>query len=269
MPKGLKNENFTVILVNPESSGNIGSICRVMKNFGFKNLIVIDPEEDPLSDYSQGFAMKAKDVLRNAEIVKNPSKSLTTSINTLKNIFSRFDIVIGTSAKGYSYKNLKRIPVFVNEIDLTRLTNNSKIAIVFGRESTGLTNEEVMLTDFLIRIPANPQYPTLNIAQATGIVLYELYSKMSEPYRGQVIPANFKDKDQLLDLFQDIMNWVPLPDSKRLDALTSLKNITGRSFMSKKENTSLYSFFKKILVCFRDPKIILELNENKREKKNQ
>ena len=107
MPETLKLENFSVVLVNPENSGNIGSISRVMKNFGFRHLIIVDPQEDPCSKYAQGFAMKARDILKSATIVRSSGNSLEKTYKSLKNVFSDFDVVIGTSAKGFSYKNLK------------------------------------------------------------------------------------------------------------------------------------------------------------------
>ena len=80
-PNNKKNEkgkldglDLSIVLINVESSGNVGSIARVMKNFGVHKLILFNPKEDPKSNYAQGFAMHAKEILENAEIIYENNK---------------------------------------------------------------------------------------------------------------------------------------------------------------------------------------------------
>ncbi len=347
----LSMDNISIVLVNPESSGNIGSIARVMKNFGLSNLVLFNPQEKPLSDYAKGFAMKAVDLLEGADVIysrdfkrvhksfrnekagsgqisdknnlqkgdkikeapnhedfRNLRSTRNLGMEELKNIFHRYDVVIGTSAKGISYKNIKRVPVLLNELDFSPLAGNPNIAIVFGRESTGLTNDELLLTDFLLRIPTDSKYPTLNISQAVGIILYRIRvllwkekqnkNKKKEresnvspenkkkqslaPHklnnsnsqkevkalnlnnqnpegsglRGQVIPAEKKEKDRLLTLIKKTIQLSPVERNRQDRAFHALKNIIGRSFISHKEVSELYYLYQKIRTGFKNPDIL-------------
>jgi tRNA/rRNA methyltransferase len=237
--------NISIILVEPESSGNMGSVARIMKNFAFNQLILFNPQEDPHCDYAFGFSMHGKDILKQATIIKC---ALGEELAELKALFQKFDVIISTSAKGVNYKNIKRIPVFIRELDLDILEPTSRIGLVFGRESTGLTNEELILTDFSIRIPSNPEYATLNLSHAVGIVLYELYSKIKTVKRAQVIPASKKDKDLLNDLIENVMKRIPLQSYRYERSYHAFKNLLGRAFISKKELTLIYGIFNKLEV---------------------
>ena len=254
-PIGFNSQQIAIILVETETPGNIGSITRVMKNFSYSKLILFNPPEGHNCHHTKGFAMKGADILDNAEVVVSGEED---PIQTLKKLFQRFDVVIGTSAKGISYKNIKRIPIFVRELQLGDLGSDSKVAIVFGRESTGLSNDEIILTDFTIKIPANPEYPTLNIAQAAGIILYDLYVRTHEITHSQVRTASKKDKDTLLAQIKSVVERVPLKDCNQDRTLHAMKNLFGRAFMSQKECSLIYALFDKIRLGLDNPKLLNE-----------
>ncbi|UYP45839.1 hypothetical protein NEF87_002124 [Candidatus Lokiarchaeum ossiferum] len=254
--------DITIILINTESSGNIGSVARVMKNFGFFKLILFNPQDDPFQTYAHGFAMKAQDVLNDAEVI---SCEKDDEFTELKVLFQRFDVVIGSSAKGYSYQNIKRIPIFLEDLDLSILHATSKVAIVFGRESTGLSNEQILQTDFLIKIGANPEYPTLNLSHAVAVVLYFLYQSMHEVRHAQVIPGNKKDKDRLIMIMEKVLKKIPLQSYRYERTLHAFKNIIGRSFASRKELNYIFNFFHKTDVLVKNPDILKELSNNTKE----
>ncbi len=242
--------DISVILINTESRGNIGSVARIMKNFSVSSLILVNPLENHLDTYAMGFACKAKDLLRSAEVIRCDFSNQNSAI---KKLFQRFDVVIGTSAKGISFQNVKRIPVFLPDFDLSVLTNQTKVAIVFGRESTGLTNEQIISTDFLVKIPANPKYPTLNISQAVGIILYDIYHRTHVIEREQVIPASNEQKQALMELFEKVVSQAPLPDYRCERTSNAFRNIIGRAFSSQKEISYIYTFFKKLDLAIQTP----------------
>lgn len=169
--------NFiSIVLIGSENAGNIGAVARVMKNFGLSNLILINPLADPQSNTAFGFAMHAKDVLQNAEIYSIPSISSNDMYHQyLDEKLKSFNVVIGTTAKGITYKNIHRMPVFLTEFSINQFSQQDRIALVFGRESTGLTNEELQHMDFLLRIPTDDIYPTLNLSHAVGIILSHFF----------------------------------------------------------------------------------------------
>ena len=103
-----ENITFTIVLVQPEHSGNIGAVARVMENFNFKNLVIFNPFEkvDKILSYdTQGFAMHGKEILFSAKIVD--VKNQENHIFEFKQFMKRFDYVIATTARGKTYSNIR------------------------------------------------------------------------------------------------------------------------------------------------------------------
>ena len=168
---------ISIILIEPETSGNIGYVSRAMKNFGFKELILINPKCNHLNQVARNRAKHAQEVLRNAKVLKKMPK---------------MDCMIATtSITGTKYN--PRSPL--TPAQLAQITpKNQKIGLVFGPEGTGLRNEEVLAADFVVTIPAACNYPTLNISQAAAILFYELFEKEKTIHE----LATAKDKEVLL-----------------------------------------------------------------------
>ncbi|MHA1777456.1 MAG: hypothetical protein DRO88_04775 [Promethearchaeia archaeon] len=257
------NDKISIVLISTENSGNIGAVARVMKNFGFFNLILINPLADPHSDVAFGFAMHAADVLEHAEIYKfeHQKNWLDSYHNWLKDFFHSFKVIIGTSAKGITYKNITRMPIDLTNFDLSQLPNSERIAIVFGRESTGLTNSELQHMDFLIRIPSDPVYPTLNLSHAVAVILSYIYfsdefsNKSKKEWRNVNI-AGPQLKENILSIISDILPQLPLAEYRRSRTLTGFKNIIGRALVTEQEFEYLRNFFRKILLILDKPELI-------------
>jgi len=246
-----ENLSFTVILVQPEHSGNIGSIARVMENFNFNNLIIFNPVEkvDKILSYeTQGFAMHGKDVLFNAKIleVKNQDNHLTE----FKTLLRTFDYVIATTARGKSYSNIRRLAIFPEDLTLPISVEPLNVAIIFGKESRGLTNEEISLADIILRIPTNSDYSALNLSHACGIVLYEIFKKINllTISRGEnpVLLADKSDRLILYDIIKNIIDKLKIRSYKEENVFLAFKNIFGRSLMSTKELSLILGLFSKV-----------------------
>ena len=153
---------ITVALLKPISPGNIGAVARAMKNFDLKDLILINSQCDTKSEEAIKRSKHAKDILKKAKIVKN--------FNYLK----KFDYIIGTTANvGSTDYNLPRLPIKPEDLKI----KNKNSVILFGREDSGLTNEEIMKCDFIISIPASKKYQTINISHSAAIIFYELFKQ--------------------------------------------------------------------------------------------
>ena len=157
------NKQVKIILVETTNSGNIGSALRAMKTMKFSRLCLVKPKEFP-SDAVETMAANAKDLIKNIEVVDSLDEAL-------KNI----NFVVGTSSR------MRKVP-WPNETLQNASTNiikeskkKSKIAIVFGREDRGLTNEELQRCNLHLHIPANIDYPVLNLSMAVQVVCYQLY----------------------------------------------------------------------------------------------
>jgi tRNA (cytidine32/uridine32-2'-O)-methyltransferase len=154
-------DNIRIIMVNTFHPGNIGAAARALKNMGLSQLWLVDPIEYPHAE-AQSRAAGAKDLLDNAVVVK-----------TVEEAIADCQLVIGTSARQRSFDQ----PLMDAEAAAAMMVDEARsgqIAVLFGRETMGLTNEEMLLCNRHLYIDANEEYPVLNIAQAIQLVTYEL-----------------------------------------------------------------------------------------------
>ena len=252
-----RNITFEIVLVSPETAGNIGSIARVMKNFNFKNLIIFNPIETVekiLSYQTQGFAMAAKDILLNSEIITIDNQK--NHISELKNYLKKFDLVIATTAKGKRYTNIKRLAIFPEDLSIPYSKN---IAILFGKESRGLTNEEIKLADIVLRIPTGNEYPALNLSHACAIILYELFKKINVVKIGRgekpVLLADKEDRNLLYSFVKDLIEKLKIRSYKEENVYLAFQNIFERALMSKKELSLITGLFSKLNSVLKDIKL--------------
>jgi TrmH family RNA methyltransferase len=258
-----RNLEFSVVLVQPEHAGNIGSIARLMKNFNFNNLVVFNPIESTeiiRSRHTQGFAMHGKDILFNADIIELDNQN--NHLNRYKELMHKFDLIIASTAKGMHYKNIRRLATFLGDLTLPISQKPMSIALVFGKESRGLTNEEIEIADLLIRIPSTDDYPTLNLSHACGIILYEIYNKIHNITIGRgikpVLLANKKDKQILYHIIKDIIRSLRVRTYKAENVIFAFKNVLERAFVSKKELNLILGVFSKLNSLLKKEKIYEE-----------
>ncbi len=245
------NISFTIVLVRPEHTENIGSIARIMENFNFKKFVIFNPiesVENILSYHTQGFAMHGKKVLLNAEIIEiHDQKNHLIEFN---NFIKKFDYVIATTAKGKRFSNIRRLAIFPEDLTIPISNNPLKIALLFGKESRGLTNEEISHADIILRIPTGTKYPTLNLSHACGIILYELFKKINILNIGRgknpVLLADKKDRLMVFELVKNIIEKLKIRSHKKESVFFAFRNIFGRSFMSKKELSQILGLFSKV-----------------------
>ncbi|WP_100643399.1 tRNA (cytosine(32)/uridine(32)-2'-O)-methyltransferase TrmJ [Alteromonas facilis] len=154
-------ENIRIVLVNTSHTGNIGSAARAMKTMGLSQLVLVDPVSPP-DGKSSALAAGAGDVLAAAKTVA-----------TLEEAVADCGLVIGTSARSRTHSWPMLGP---RDCGLKLISEVSQypVALVFGRENNGLTNEELQQCHFHVCIPANPEYSSLNLAAAVQTLCYEV-----------------------------------------------------------------------------------------------
>lgn len=245
------NLSFTIILIRPESAGNIGSVARLMKNFNFSNLIIFNPLEDEETIFSyetQGFAMHGKDILLNANIISLENQE--DHLSNLKTLMKRFDLIIATTSKGKNFRNIRRMPIFPQDLRLPISLKPLKIALVFGKESRGLTNEEIELADILLRIPTGNAYPSLNLSHACGIILYEIFKKVNLVTLGRgTNPVLLANKDERLNFYsivESLIKKLQIRTHKKENVLFAIKNIFERAIITQKELSLTMGVFSKV-----------------------
>ncbi|MBS9436006.1 tRNA (cytosine(32)/uridine(32)-2'-O)-methyltransferase TrmJ [Photorhabdus noenieputensis] len=154
-------ENIRIILVETSHTGNMGSTARAMKTMGLTNLYLVNPLVQPDS-HAIALSAGASDVIGNATIVDSLDEALAGC-----------GLVIGTSARSRTLSWPMVEPRECGERSVQEAAHAS-VAIVFGRERVGLTNEELQKCHYHLNIPTNPEYGSLNLAMAVQLVSYEI-----------------------------------------------------------------------------------------------
>lgn len=224
--------SVTVVLVDPQTPGNVGTVARSMKNFGFDDLRLINPPPIDEGDEAYGFAGHARrDVLPNA------------TETTFAEVIETFHTVGFTAHTNETGAKHVRYP-FVTPPELADQlsTVNADTALLFGREGTGLSNEELARIDEVCAIPASEDYPVLNLGQAATIVLYELRemgvdsSQLPDP---SVDRAEESAIEGLYDQIEDLLAAVEYRDVKREKTMRLVRRLIGRSHPTGREVRTL------------------------------
>ena len=182
-------DKIRMVLVNTTHPGNIGAAARAMKNMGLSRLVLVDPADYP-SERALWRAANALDVMDKIQVCA-----------TLDEAVADCALVIGTSARE------RRIPwplLTPRECGdrVWAEAAHHEVAIVFGREDRGLTNEELQKCHFHVHIPANPEYSALNVAAALQVIAYEI--RMSALNAAAGAPLHFDDWDMPPARHQDV-----------------------------------------------------------------
>ncbi|MFQ6106915.1 MAG: RNA methyltransferase [Thermoplasmata archaeon] len=225
--------DFEVVLVEPKIEGNIGAVARTMRNFGLDKLLLVNPCEI------------GEDAVRRAKWGKAVLESAST-VGSLDEALSSADFVIGSSSVDTeSERKFARISVSPRESVEKVEELDGLVALLFGREDYGLLKEEIAKCDLLVKIPANEEYPVLNISHAVAIVLYEIYcSKTKKKGRRE---ASGKEKELLCDYFRQLLNRIDYPEHKKERTSIMFRRIMGRAVPSKWEYHALMGVFSRTL----------------------
>jgi tRNA (cytidine32/uridine32-2'-O)-methyltransferase len=230
--------DLRIILVETSHPGNIGAAARAMKNMGLEQLTLVRPRSFPDPE-ATARASGADDVLANARVVGSVAEAVADC-----------GLVAATTSRDRDHftrvLDLKdAAPVLVRE------SQRGPAAVLFGNERAGLANEEVALAHLLLRIPANPVYPSLNLAMAVQLVSYELYRARGAEYP---VPANptplaaGADLARLYEHWQQVMDEVDFRDrtSSGVHLMNRVHRMFQRAELDKNEVNILRGFLTSI-----------------------
>ncbi len=227
---------ISVVLVEPETAGNVGSIARAMKNFGLKNLFLVNPQCNHLDLDAVSRAKHAGEILKKAVVLK--------SFSHLK----IFDTLVATTAALGTDYNVARLPLSPEQLaEKLRSSGKRKVAVVFGREGTGLRNSEIIKCDFVVSIPSSVKYRALNISHAAAIVFYELSKKSKmKKVGGNYAAATSTEVSIIMGLVDSILERMPFNvDSQRETQKKIWRRLIGKAMLSRREAFAVIGFFKK------------------------
>ena len=221
-----------VVLVEPREAGNVGAAARVMKNFGFEELWVVG-EHPQLLPVAGWWASGADDVI----------EKITFAPTLLDAIGDVQLAVATTSSRG------RTTPADLAPVDLARLCatlgEEQRVALVFGREDSGLTRDEVTLCHQTAVIPTNPTFPTMNLAQSVGVFCYEL-STIAPATNTRALP-DAALVERLHQRAQALLLEVGFLQENNPDRIyDELRSLAGRAQLDEREVTLLLGIVRQV-----------------------
>ena len=192
MPHSVDLKNVAIVLCQPQIPENIGGTARAMANMGLERLIVVDPKNLAMEKIYPMATMGARHLIDSMEVVDD-----------LQTALREFNYVVGTTARLGSHR--KAMTVENMAVKLISLTEENRVALVFGREDRGLSTEDARLCHQLVNI-RTAGFSSLNLAQAVLIVCYEIF-KASQDEPRESIPklANRFDLDAMYEQLSDLL----------------------------------------------------------------
>jgi TrmH family RNA methyltransferase len=224
-----------VILVEPQDAGNIGAAARAMKNFGITDLWITGTREARVDNVSSWWAVGALDVVESATRVETLAEALVDCHMT----------VATTAIRGrqvYSPVTPEELAQLAGE----QLGDGDRLAVVFGREKSGLTGEEVLLCQRTAYIPTWPEFPTMNLAQSVAVLCYEL-GKRTHVRTENREPAPHQLTDRLNAHTRALLHEIGFfgeYDPTRICA--ELQAIVGRAGLTVREASLLLALVRRI-----------------------
>jgi tRNA/rRNA methyltransferase len=225
---------LSIVLVRPKFPENIGAVARVMKNMGLSRLILVDGCS-PLHANAYKVASGAEDILERAEELP----SLTEAISDTA-------CVVGTTSR----KGEERGPLF-SPRDLVRelipLSIKNSIALVFGSEREGLTNEELSHCHLYVRIPSSTAFPSLNLSHAVMVLCYELFQSCIPTEERSTELVKTEDLEKMLEHMERTLSDIGFLDAKHpVPIMRVLRRLFGRNRLDSREVRILHGIWSKM-----------------------
>jgi tRNA/rRNA methyltransferase len=218
-----------IVLISPIYEGNVGFTARVMKNFGFEHLVLVDA--CPLGDEALARAAHAQDVLRNAvhcslvDVIARSSMTVATTGEVAKSVCHTMRMPYYTPGE---------IRGMIGDVDGT-------VSVLFGRENWGLSNAEIRRSDVICTIPTSSAYPILNLSHAVGILCHEL----AQLPRGTYPLASRDEMEYLYRHIDQFLDRIEHPPYKRENTLLMMRRIFGRARLTVREASTLHGLMRR------------------------
>ena len=223
------------ILVRPQMGENIGSVARAIKNFNIKYLRIVNPRCNWPSQKALATSVGAKDILKSAKIYN----SIEKAIGDLDIIFASTSRIRKVNKKIISILDFKK-----------KVEKKRKIGILFGPEASGLSNDEISYANYLVKIPTNKKFSSLNLSHSAIIFCFEIFQYFSN--KKTIYKSGYKSsvakKSEVNKFLSFIINKLDKkgflqPDHKRKSMIRNINNIFHRLNLSEQEIRILLGIF--------------------------
>ena len=226
--------NVHFILFKPQLAENIGACARALKNFNFTKLKLVSPKISFPNEKVYATSVGARDIIKSSKIYNN-----------FEDAIKDVDCVIATSSrirkKNYNYLSLS---------ELKKIDFKKKIAIIFGPEASGLTNNELSYANYLIKLPTNNNFQSLNLSHCVILFCYEIFkilnkktNRFNSRYKSK--PINKKNLNKFVNFLISSLDQIGFlqPNHKRKSMIQNLRTIFHKMNLSNKEMRLLLGIF--------------------------
>ena len=227
--------NIHFILVRPQMGENIGSVARAIKNFNITKLRIVDPKCNWPSQKALATSVGANDVLKSSKIYNSVNKSIAD----LRVVFASTSRIRKVNKKIISILDLRK-----------KIKKKQKIGIMFGPEDSGLSNDELNCANYLVKIPTNRKFSSLNLSHSAIIFCFQLFQHFSNKkvIYNSTYKSSVAKKSQVNKFLNFIINELDKkgflqPDHKRKSMIRNINNIFHRLNLSEQEIHILLGIF--------------------------
>jgi len=227
--------NIHFILVRPQMGENIGFVARAIKNFNITKLRIVDPKCNWPSQKALATSVGANDVLKSSKIYNSVNKSIAD----LRVVFASTSRIRKVNKKIISILDLKK-----------KIKKKQKIGIMFGPEASGLSNDELNCANYLVKIPTNRKFSSLNLSHSAIIFCFQLFQHFSNKkvIYNSTYKSSVAKKSQVNKFLNFIIHELDKkgflqPDHKRKSMIRNINNIFHRLNLSEQEIHILLGIF--------------------------
>lgn len=227
-----------IVLVGVQGPRNIGSICRAMGNFGCRDLRLVAPETDHLCTEARHMAVKSGDILEAAEVYKS-----------LEDAIADCHLAFGATRRFGKYREHLLSPRAAADL-IYRVPHHGRVALVFGREDNGLTTRELSLCQHFLTIYTDPLLPSMNVAQAVAVCLYEVYCSNRQEVKGEEsdpLPAPVGLQEEMLNHMKRVMLSIDYLNPQNPEHIfLAYRRIFSRASLKEREVQILHGLWSRI-----------------------
>jgi len=223
----MKNK-FGFILVKPQLGENIGACARSMKNFGFTNLNIVSPKINFPNHKAKATSVGAFDIINKAKVYNKTNEAI-----------SNFNIIVSLSARR---RDINKKHISLNDfVKILKKSKNSNFGLMFGPEASGLSNEDLSFSNYVLQIPTSPKFKSLNLSHSLTIVCYEIFKVFNEKlFEKKTTSIKISSKSKINSLIKHLLRLLDekeffLPKEKKHSMLLNINNLIYRLEPNDKE----------------------------------
>ena len=223
----MKNK-FGFILVNPQLGENIGACARSLKNFGFSKLHIVSPKQSWPNSKAKATSVGAYNIIKRAKIFNNTYDAI-----------SDFNIVISLSARK---RDINKKHISINQfLKIIKSKKNTKFGLMFGPEASGLSNDDLSLSNFVLQIPTSKKFKSLNLSHSLTVICYEIFRLINfKKFQKDAKNIKISSKSKISSLVLHLKRLLEkkgffVPTEKKHSMLMNINNLIYRMEPNDKE----------------------------------